>query len=72
MGDIQMTTYRFFPFSYVITTLLIIVLLGLASTISPAMAEKGLSPDEAKALLNDKTVEAVGTMILNAEKILDF
>ena len=54
-----MTSYRFFPFCYVITTLLVIALLGLASAMSPVMAAEGLSPDEAKALLNGKTVEAV-------------
>ena len=61
MEDIQMTSYRFFhPLFYAKTTLHVIALMVLASTISPAMAAKGLSPDEAKALLNDKTVEAVG------------
>ena len=58
----------FRPLFYLMTAVLVVALMGLASTMSPVMAAKGLNPDEAKTLINDKTVEAVYTRG-NASKI---
>lgn len=56
-----MTSYKnSHPIFYFIAAVLIFTFMGLASSVSPVMAAKGLSPAEAKALINDKTVESVG------------
>ncbi|MCU7940395.1 MAG: hypothetical protein KZQ64_08495 [gamma proteobacterium symbiont of Bathyaustriella thionipta] len=56
-----MNTYNTSPSkNFLLTLLLSIFLLGLMGAMPNVFAAKGLSPDEAKTLLTDKTVESVG------------